>query len=162
KDQGLVIALDTCEILPPALEEYLRDQLICPAVDQTNGLICIITGRHNQNLRRVVDDPIGHPRELMGYADRLTNPPPVVWNLSQFSAPDIKDYAIASDLNPTPELINYLQQTARGVPFAIQLLVDAIKALGPEQVRNEFPPASNTVELAATLQVVVQRFLRYC
>jgi tetratricopeptide (TPR) repeat protein len=159
---GLVMALDTCEVLSLALEEYVRDLIVSPAVEQTNGLLAIVSGRYNQLHAREVESPDGQRRRVKGYADRLTGPPPVAWNLSQFAEPEIADYLRACELEPTPDLVAYLQQTARGVPFAVQLLVEALHALGPERVRQEFPPDPGDVDLPRMVQLVTQRFLHYC
>jgi hypothetical protein len=162
KSQGLVIAFDTCEMLSLSLEEFLRDLIICPAVEQTNGLIVIVSGRYSQRLAREVEDRDGQHRRVKGYADRLTDPPPTDWNLSQFAEPEIVAYLRECNFPPRPDLINYIQETARGVPFAVQLLVEAFQKLGLEQVRKEFPPNPNDVDLPNLVRQVVQRFLHYC
>jgi Flp pilus assembly protein TadD len=159
---GLVMALDTCEVLSLALEEYLRDQIISPAVEQTNGLIVIVSGRYDQLHAREVETPDGQHRRVKGYADRLADPPPVDWNLSQFAEPEIADYLRECGLEPTPDLVGYVQQTALGVPFAVQLLVEALHALGPERLRQEFPPDPDSVNLPLMVRLVTQRFLHYC
>lgn len=162
KAQGLAIGLDTCEVLSLELEEYLRDLIICPAVEQTNGLLVIASGRYSQYHAREVEGHDGQRRRVKGYADRLTDPPPTDWNLSQFAEPEIADYLRECGFDPTPDLISYLQQTARGVPFAVQLLVEALHALGPERVRKEFPPDPSDVDLPQLVRLVVARFLSYC
>ncbi len=162
KTQSLVIALDTCEVLSSDLEEFLRDLIICPAIEQSTGLLVIVSGRFNQNNARQVEDDKGHKRRLKGYADRLADSPPIVWTLSQFAEPEISEYLRENGLEPTENLIAYVQQTAHGVPFAVQLLVEALRALGEEKVRKEFPPNPGDVDLPNMVRLVVERFLQYC
>lgn len=160
--RGLVLALDACEILSPALESYLRDQIVCPAIRHANGLIVIVSSRHSQYQRRITESPGGQFQPMAGYADRLIDPPPISWELSTFSYPDIAAYLKAHDLDPLPEIITYLQDATRGVPFAIQLLVSALRELGAENLRHEFVPDLRNSNLPELLRLMVQRFLDRC
>ncbi|MBI3361773.1 MAG: tetratricopeptide repeat protein [Chloroflexi bacterium] len=163
KVQGLVVLLDTCEALPPPLEEFLRDSIVCPAAEQGRGLIFIVAGRHNQFREREIADADGARRSVKGYADRLTDPPPIVWDLSQFADPEVADYLRDCGLDPTPERVAFIQQTARGVPFAVQLVAYAVLKLGPERVKKDFPPADPAeLNLQQMVVQVVRRFLHHC
>jgi hypothetical protein len=163
KNQALVILLDTCEILSLALEEFLRDAIVCPAVEQGSALVFIVSGRFSQYRERQVEDNDGNRKSVKGYADRLNDPPPIPWDLSTFADPEIADYLRESSLDPQPELIAFIQQTAHGVPFAVQLLTEALIKLGPERVQVEFPPQDpQDFDTTGIVQHIVQRFLRYC
>ncbi|GAP12676.1 protein containg AAA ATPase domain [Longilinea arvoryzae] len=154
---GIVVALDTSETLSITLEESLRDILICPAVENATGLFFIVSGRHNQYHAREVEG-----RYISGYADRLVDPPPVVWDITQFSAPEIKDFLREWKLPCSKEMIAYFQQTTRGVPFAVLLLAKALDKLGIVHVKKDFPPDPTEIDLSKITQLVVNRFLRYC
>ncbi len=70
----LVILFDTCEILSPKLEEWLRDVIVCPAIETRKSIIFIVSGQHHQYRERQVDFGDGNSRRL-GYADRLSDLP---------------------------------------------------------------------------------------
>ena len=162
-DEPLLIVFDTCEWLSLSLEESLRDLIVCPAVEQGSGLIFIVSGRFSQYRERTVEDSNGNHKTVKGYADRLADSPPIVWDLSAFADPEVVDYLRESELEPTPELIGFVQRLARGVPFAVQLVTEALLKLGPERVKQDFPP-KNAEEYDSQEMVtqVVRRFLRYC
>ncbi len=162
-DHAVVILLDTCEILSLSLEEFLRDSVVCPAVEQGGPLIFIVSGRFSQYREREVEDADGNRRRVKGYADRLTDPQPIVWDLSLFVDLEVAEYLGGWGLDPAPELVAFVQRLARGVPFAVQLIADALLKIGVERVRKEFPPkdpAEFSPQEMVTL--VVRRFLRYC
>jgi len=162
RDQALVILLDTCDALSLRLEEFLRDSIVCPSVEQGMGLIFIISARHNQYREREVEDSEGNRRRVKGYSDCLADPPPIVWDLAQFADPEVAEYLREYGLEPKPDLVTFVNQLARGMPFAVQLIVEALLKLGTEMVRAEFPPRNlsefNTQEMVT---LVVRRFLRY-
>jgi len=159
----LVFLLDTGEVLPLELEEFLRDLIVCPAVEQGSGLIFIISGRYDQYREREVESQDGSRKRVKGYADRLTDPPPVAWSLSQFTDPEVADYLHANGIKTSPDLVNYVQQVTRGVPIALQLLTEAIIKLGPDRIRKDFPPKDpSEFDTSEMIILVVRRFLRYC
>ena len=159
---ALVILLDTCEVLSLRLEEFLRDSIVCPAVEQGMGLIFIVSGRFSQYRAREVEDDDGNRRLVKGYADRLTDPP-FVWDLKLFADSEVADYLRECALEPTPELVKFVNELARGVPFAVQLIADALVELGPDKVRADFPPRdASEFDTQEMVTLVVQRFLWYC
>jgi hypothetical protein len=159
----LVFLLDTGEVLSLELEEFLRDLIVCPSIEQGTGLVFIVSGRYDQYREREVEDRGGSRRRIKGYADRLTDPPPVAWQLSQFTDPEVADYLQVNGIKPLPELVSYVQQVARGVPVALQLLTEAILKLGSERIRKDFPPKDpSEFDTSEMVILVVRRFLRYC
>jgi tetratricopeptide (TPR) repeat protein len=159
----LVVLFDTCEELSLRLEEWLRDAIVCPTVQRDVALMFIVVGRFNQYVGREVEYADGNRRYIKGYADRLSDPPPIAWDLSRFADPEIIEYLKARDLEPTEELVELVQELARGVPFAVQLVTDALCDLGVERVREDF--VSEDVDLLSPQQMVtrvVRRFLSYC
>jgi len=159
----LVLLLDTGEVLSLALEEFLRDLIVCPAVGHGSGLIFIISGRYDQYRERQIEDSGGNLKRVKGYADQLTDPPPVTWSLSLFTDPEVADYLRAAGIKTSPDLITYVQEVTRGVPAALQLLTEAIFKLGPDRIRKDFPPKDPTeFDTSEMVILVVRRFLRYC
>jgi tetratricopeptide (TPR) repeat protein len=56
-----------------------------------------------------------------------------------------------------------VQELARGVPFAVELVTQALLKLGTERVREDFPPEDPALLSAQEMvTLVVRRFLRYC
>jgi tetratricopeptide (TPR) repeat protein len=163
QNQALVILLDTCEVLSLTLEEFLRDVIVCPAVDQSEAMIFIVSGRFSQYREREVEDSDGNRKRIKGYADRLSDPPPVLWDLSLFADPEVTDYLKESGHQPSEETVSFIQQTARGVPFAVDLIVELLDRVGVERARKEFlPPELEGVNIQEMITRVVRRFLRYC
>ena len=163
RHRPLVVLFDSCEILSLRLEEWLRDAIVCPAVQRDAPLLFVVVGRFNQYVGREVEDDSGDRRYVKGYADRLSDPPPISWDLSRFADPEIVEYLEARDLEPSEELVGLVQELARGVPFAVQLVTDALCDLGEEQVRVDF--ATEGLDLLSPQEMVtrvVQRFLSYC
>jgi tetratricopeptide (TPR) repeat protein len=163
RDEPLLMVFDTCEWLSLSLEEFLRDLIVCPAVEQGSDLMFIISGRFSQSREREVEDSNGNRKRVKGYADRLADSPPIVWDLSEFADPEVADYLRESELESTPELTGFVQRLARGVPFAVQLVTEALLKLGSEQVKQDFPPKNaEDYDSQEMVTQVVRRFLRYC
>ena len=161
--QPLVILFDTCEVLSPKLEEWLRDIIVCPLIERKKPVIIIVSGQHNQYRERQVDFGNGIIEHYKGYADRLSNPPPISWNISRFVDPEIADYIREQGLEAKQELIDFIQELARGVPYAVQLVTRALLDLGIEYVRENFPPKdSASFSTDEMITLVTQRFLHYC
>ncbi len=161
--QPLVVLLDSCEALSLRLEEWLRDAIVCPAVKRGVPLLFIVAGRFNQYQERQVEDSDGIRRSIKGYADRLTDPPPVSWDITRFADPEVAQYLSANMLELTEDLVALVQELARGVPFAVELVTQALLKLGTERVQEDFPPKDPTLLSAQEMvTLVVRRFLRYC
>jgi tetratricopeptide (TPR) repeat protein len=161
--QPLVVLVDSCEALSLRLEEWLRDAIVCPAVKRGAPLLFIVAGRFNQYQERQVEDSGGIRRSVKGYADRLTDPPPVSWDITRFADPEVAQYLEANELEPTEDLVALVQELARGVPFAVELVTQALLKLGTERVREDFPPKDPALLSAQEMvTLVVRRFLRYC
>jgi len=159
----LALLFDTCEWLSLSQEEWLRDAMVCPAVKTGKPLVFIVSGRYDQSRERRVGREDGSTRSLKGYGDHLTDPPPVSWNLETFADPEVAEYLQAHELTPTPDLVEFVKRLARGVPFAVQLITQALLKLGIDYVREHFPPSdSNEFSPHEMVTEVTQRFLRYC
>lgn len=166
-DTPLVIALDTLETVVQ-LEPFIRDRLITPCAD--SSIIFIIAGRHNLSHERRVEE--GSYRGLhKGFADPLGNiNPPVVFDLSQFAAPEIRDYLLeraseeAVGLEEVDVLLEAIQAASGGVPLAVELTVDAALRLNREDFHASFSFASYVRDLLPNERIaeLTDRFLRYC
>jgi tetratricopeptide (TPR) repeat protein len=159
----LVLLLDSCEALPVLLEEWLRDAIVCPAIEKEHPLVFIVSGRYNQYHERQVNLSNGAMYSVKGYADHLTAPPPVAWDLTRFADPEVADYLRRHGLDPKPDLVDFVQSLARGVPFAVQLVTQALLKLGADYVKEHFPPKEpEEFSPQEMVTLVTRRFLRYC
>jgi len=161
--QPLAILFDTCEALPLNMEEWQRDGVVCPVIQLNKPIIIIVSGRQDQYRERQADAGDNNIRYTKGYADRLTDPPPISWDISRFADPEISDYLRSHGFEPNTELIDFTQQLAKGVPYAVQLITQAFKKLGVEYVKENFPPEDiSTFSAQEIVTLVTERFLRYC
>jgi tetratricopeptide (TPR) repeat protein len=132
------VLLDGCQALPVALEEWLRDAIICPLIKAGPPLVFIISGRQNQAHQRTVSLENGNSITVKGYADRLPDPAPVLWPLGPLSDPDIADLLVRAGLPSEPYLVDIVQSRSAGVPFAAQLVIHALQKMGAEFVREQY------------------------
>jgi tetratricopeptide (TPR) repeat protein len=161
--QPLVALFDSCEALSLRLEEWLRDTIVCPAIKRGKPLLFIVAGRFNQYQERQVEDSEGIRRSIKGYADRLTDPPPVPWDIMRFADPEVAQYLTVNGLEPTEDSVELVQKLARGVPFAVELVTQAMLKLGTDRVQKDFPPEDPALLPSQEMvTLVVRRFLRYC
>jgi len=163
--QPLVIALDTLEVIV-SLEPFLQEALIVPASNAP--ILWILAGRHNLSDERQVE--IENEMVLhKGYHDRLPQEnPPVVWDLSVFGDADLRDYLqnrLAGNeklLKNDKEWVEKIKRISSGVPLAVEMVVDAIRQLGPETFLQQFPLPDTLILPDEQLTLIIQRFLRYC
>ena len=160
--KNLLILFDTCEILSANFEVWLRDAVVCPAIETGASLIFIVTGRLDQYHERQITLEDGSKKTIKGYADRISNPPPIAWDMSRFAKPEIEEYLQNYGLEPQAELVEFVQGSARGVPYAVQIITGALMQLGIEKVREKFPPNDDEFSPQEMLIQVTRRFLRYC
>lgn len=158
----LALLFDTCEALKLNIEEWQRDGIVCPVVSLNKPIIFIISGRQDQYRERQADSGDNNIRPTKGYADRLTDPPPISWDISRFADPEITDYLRQHGFEANSELVDFVQHLAKGVPYAVQLIIQAFKKLGVEYVKENFPPKDiSTFSAQEIVALVTERFLRY-
>ncbi len=134
----LVILLDGCQALPYALEEWLRDAIVCPLVKAGPALIFILSGRQNQAHERSVSLPDGKTISVKGYADRLAQSAPILWPLTRMSDPEIGEVLAHSGLPSETYLVDFVQSRSAGIPLAARLVIQVLQKMGGDFVRDRF------------------------
>ncbi|MCP5102033.1 MAG: tetratricopeptide repeat protein [bacterium] len=166
QDHSVVLILDTCELIT-AVEEWFNFNFLVPLVNGNTNMVLVFSGRHNPyTQRKVVID--GKTDLLRGMADIMTFPPRTI-DMQKFSRPEIENYLNEMGLTGfDAPVIDFLQTFSRGVPFAVNLLTDALDKLGTKRFLEDFgnrefrESLGREVSGDAIIRQVAERFLRYC
>lgn len=168
KDKRIVLLMDTCELIV-RVEEWFTDHFLIPLVDGNPNIVLIFSGRYNPYTQRtiVID---GQNIDIRGMADRMSYPPQCI-DMRLFSRRDIEKYLMEmkeSAIDIDDKVIDFVQTFSRGVPFAVDLLTNALERLGTERFIKEFGDANfrNQLKQKITDESIIcnisRRFLKYC
>lgn len=166
KGKQIVLILDTCELIVRE-EDWFAGHFLIPLVDGNPGVLLIFSGRYNPYTQRaVVID--GQSLDIRGMADRMSYPPQRI-DMQLFSRKDIEKYLKEMEgESPGDNVVDFVQTFSRGVPFAVDLLTNALERLGTERFLTEFGDSDFRDQLKqeitneAVIWSVSRRFLKYC
>jgi len=167
KKKQILMILDTCELIRRS-EEWLMDHFLVPLLDNSRSVILVYSGRDNiYNLRTVTIRE--QSKKVYGFADRLTIRPPIPIDMKLFSEIDIRNYLKEKLEQDVPEeAVRFVQTFARGVPYAVDLLTNAMHNLGIKSMMQHFQDAEfqdqleRIVSNEQVIKIVTDRFLFYC
>lgn len=163
----LLITLDTCEVIRLS-EQWLMNHFLVPILNKNNNVILIYSGRdntYNQRNITINDQTI----LVKGFADKLTSSTPLGIDMKLFSEVDIRKY-LTQRLNKevNEKAVQFIQKSSRGVPFAVDLLANAIENIGVDSFLKKFDDEKfqSVIELSNSNEQVIknvtERFLFYC
>lgn len=161
-----LIVLDTCELVRRS-EAWLMDYFLVPLVDNNPNVVLIYSGRDNTyTLRTVTID--GQIKKVYGFADKLTSHRPIAIDMKLFSEVDIRNYLREKLKQDVPdEMVRFVQTSARGVPYAVDLLTNAMQNMGIKSMIQHFQNAAFQKQLERSIsnedviKTTVDRFLFY-
>ncbi len=167
KKKRILIVLDTCELIRQS-EEWFVDHFLVPLTDGNPNVILVFSGRDN-----IRDDRIatvdGRTLPIRGIANKLRFHEPYCIDMKLFSKVDIETYLKEKmEQDVSEEIVESVQSFARGVPYAVDLLANALQHLGMESTikdfkcddfRKQLKQSSSNEEIIKT---VAERFLIYC
>ncbi len=166
KRRRLVLLLDTCEWLVPS-EEWFMSRFLIPLVEKNPHLVLVFSGRHNPYSQRTVTIE-GRSYLIRGMGDYLSHPPQRI-DMQVFSWQDIEKYLQETGCEESGEpVIRFVQTFSRGVPYAVDLLGNALVRLGAEAVKEGFgdPEFEKSLRAEASNEGVIRqvskRFIKYC
>jgi tetratricopeptide (TPR) repeat protein len=166
KKRQLVLMLDTCEWIVPS-EEWFMSRFLIPLVEKNPHLVLVFSGRHNPYSQRTVTIE-GRSHLIRGMGDYLSHPPQRI-DMQVFSRQDIEKYLKKTGCEESGEpVIRFVQTFSRGVPFAVDLLGNALVRLGAEAVKEGFgdPDFEKSLRAEASNEGVIrqvsERFIKYC
>jgi|GEM_PF-3232581 len=158
--EPLVLLFDGCQVLPPELEEWLRDSIVCPLAKSGVPLIFILSGRQDQYHQRYASSVDGKSMPLKGYADRLTAPAPVNWSLGCLCDPDVAELLARAGLPAETFLVDFVQARSGGIPLAVQMVIQSLQKMGGDFIRDRYYLIdSSSYPYEETISIVTRSFL---
>lgn len=168
KDKRIVLLFDTGEWIV-RVEEWFTKSFLKPLVEENHRTAVVFSGRFNTyNQRTVMID--GQTLDIRGMADLLIYPPQRI-DMQVFSRPDIEKYLRESGFPQIDDrLVEMVQSFSRGVPFAVELLANALERIGwgNDETLKRFggPEFAEQLRQARSneevIRQVARRFLLYC
>ncbi|MCK4734298.1 MAG: tetratricopeptide repeat protein [Methanophagales archaeon] len=167
RKKKILIVLDTCELIRRS-EAWLMDYFLVPLADNNPNVVLIYSGRDNAyTLHTVTID--GQTKKVYGFADKLTSHRPIAIDMKLFSEVDIRNYLRKKlEQEAHEEMIHFVNTFARGVPYAVDLLTNAMQNMGIESLIEHFYDVKFQKRLERSssnediIKTVVDRFLFYC
>ncbi len=162
-----LLLFDTCELIRQS-EEWFVDNFVVPFVDGNKHSIIIYSGRDN-----IRDDRIAtvdaKAASIRGIANKLSFHEPYCIDMKLFSIVDIDNYIGQQfEIGVSEEVINFVQTFSRGVPYAVELLVNALHRLGTDSTIRDFKSDHFQKQLKQSssnegiIKTVAERFIIYC
>ena len=132
----LLFIWDTCELIR-SHEEWIMNHFLVPILNDNSNIGLVYSGRENSATFRTIT--LNREQvNVRGFSDKLINPP-VIIDMQKFNRMDIKNYLDSKLNNSSQEqLISFVQEHAKGVPFAIDLLTNVIQIEGAKSVLGNF------------------------
>ncbi len=169
KDRCMILILDTCELIAET-EEWFTERFLVKLINENRNVAVVFSGRNNPYSQRSVK--IGGQsreiREIRGMADLLSFPPYSI-DMQVFSRKDIEKYFKEMGLVTVDERVtDFVQTYSRGVPYAVDLLTNAMARVGAEQFVKEFDAEEFREQLKNAssdedvIRCISRRFLKYC
>ncbi|MCP5104716.1 MAG: hypothetical protein GY950_15130, partial [bacterium] len=166
KNERLLLLLDTCELIVH-VEEWFTDHFLIPLADGNANVVLIFSGRYNPYTQRTIERD-GKTMDIRGMADRMSYPPQRI-DLQLFSRRDIETYLRQKEYRDIDDkVIEFVQRFSRGVPFAVDLLFNALEQMGTDSALRDFGGNDFETQLKransdeAVIREVSRRFLKYC
>jgi tetratricopeptide (TPR) repeat protein len=167
RKKKILIVLDTCELIRRS-EAWLVDYFLVPLVDNNPNVVLIYSGRDNTYRTRTVTID-GQRKNVRGFADTLTSHTPITIDMKLFSEVDIRNYLKEKLKQDVPhELIRFVKTSARGVPYAVDLLTNAMQNMDIESTIQHFQDAKfqkrleRSISNEDVIKTIVDKFLFYC
>ncbi|MCK4764377.1 MAG: tetratricopeptide repeat protein [Candidatus Aminicenantes bacterium] len=166
KKNKILLLFDTCELIV-YVEQWFTDHFLIPLMNGNRDVALVFSGRYYPYAQRtVVID--GRAIDIRGMADRMSFPPQVI-DMKLFSRPDIEKYLRESGCDGGEDKVaDFVQSYSRGVPFAVDLLTNALQRIGPDCILQDFAGADFEKQLKEAesneevIRCVSRRFLKYC
>ncbi len=165
--QKLLFILDTCEVIKLS-EQWFINHFLVPMINKNNHVILIYSGRENTYNQRNIT--INDQTVLVkGFADKLTACTPFGIDMKLFSEVDIRKYLNQRlNMEVNEKVVQFIQKLSRGVPFAVDLLTNAIENIGVDSFLKQFNDKKfhSLIEFSDSNEQVIknvtERFLYYC
>jgi len=166
KEKPVILLLDTCELIVH-VEEWLTDRYLIPLLEENPNFVLVFSGRYNPYTQRTIEID-GHTLDIRGMADRMSYPPQRI-DMQLFSRKDIEKYLKEMGFQEVhDQIIDFVQSFSRGVPYAVDLLTNALERIGNEKVLKDFAGVEFEKQLReaksneAVIKCVSRRFIKYC
>lgn len=163
----ILLMLDTCEIIKHS-EQWLMNHFLVPILNKNKNVLLVYSSRDNTYNQRNIT--INEQTILVkGFADKLTASSPLGIDMKLFSEVDIRKYLdqrLNKELNE--KAVQFIQKLSRGVPFAVDLLANAIETIGFDSFLKNFEDEKFrlSIEISTSNEQVIknvaERFLFYC
>jgi len=169
KERRLILVLDTCELIAES-EEWFTERFLVKLINENRNVALVFSGRNNPYSQRPIK--IGGQsrdiREIRGMADLLSFSPYSI-DMLVFSRKDIEKYFNEMGLVIVDEQVtDFVQTYSRGVPYAVDLLTNAMDRIGTERFVKDFDAEEFREQLKKTsseedvIRCISRRFLKYC
>lgn len=163
----ILLVFDTCEVMRQS-EEWLMNRFLVPMLNKNQSVILVYSGRDNTYTQRHIT--INEQTTLVkGFADILNTSPPLGIEMKLFSEVDIRKYlTLRLNTEVSEKAVQFVQKLSRGVPYAVDLLTNAIQNGGINAFLKNFDDEKfhSTMEITASNEQVIknvaEKFLFYC
>ncbi len=168
KEKPVVLLLDTCELIVH-VEEWFTDRYLIPLLEENPYFVLVFSGRYNPYTQRTIVIA-GHTLDIRGIADHMSYPPQRI-DMQLFSRKDIEKYLKEMEMGfqeVHDQIIDFVQSFSRGVPYAVDLLTNALERIGYEKVLKDFAEPGFEKQLREAnsneevIKCVSRRFIKYC